>query len=299
MRHAVLGAGGVGGLLAAALARSGEDVVALMRSETLRRYSGHLHIDSVVLGRFTAEVDGAARLDHPVDVVWVATKSTGLDEGLAAAPAEAVGSALVVPLLNGLDHVARLRRDYDRVSAAAIRVETERTAPGRIRQVSPFLSVEVAPDRDGPTGRAIVEQAASALTTAGVAATVRDDELGVLWDKFALLAPVALATTALDAPLGVVREDARYAGCQDEVFALALREGASTDPEAVRRMVRAAPAGMRSSMQKDVEQGRTPELDAIAGGILRRAARYEVPIPFTEALIALILKRFGPANGAG
>lgn len=295
MRHAVLGAGGVGGLLAAALARSGEDVVALMRTETLRRYSGQLHIDSVVLGTFTIDVEGAARLDDPVDVVWVATKSTGLDESLAAAPAEAVGSALVVPLLNGLDHVARLRRDYDRVSAAAIRVETERTAPGRIRQVSPFLSVEVAPDRDGPAGRAVAEEAAAALTTAGVPATVRDDELGVLWDKFALLAPVALATTALDAPLGVVREDARYAGCQDEVFALALKDGASTDPEAVRTMVRLAPEGMRSSMQKDVEQGRTPELDAIAGGILRRAASHEVPIPFTEALIALILKRLTPA----
>jgi 2-dehydropantoate 2-reductase len=299
LRHAVLGAGGVGGLLAAALARAGEDVVVLMRGEALRRYSGHLHVHSVVLGTFTTDVEGAAMLDDPVDVLWVTTKSTGLDESLAAAPPEAVGSALVVPLLNGLDHVTRLRRDYDRVSAAAIRVETERTAPGRIRQVSPFLTVEVAPHRDTPAGRAVVDEVATVLTAAGIPATVRDDELGVLWDKFALLAPVALATTGLDAPLGAVREDARYAGCQEEVFALALRDGASTDPEAVRRMVRAAPEEMRSSMQKDVEQGRTPELDAIAGGILRRAASYEVPIPCTEALIALILKRLGTVSGGG
>ncbi|HEV7194629.1 MAG TPA: 2-dehydropantoate 2-reductase N-terminal domain-containing protein, partial [Pedococcus sp.] len=251
MRHAVLGAGGVGGLLAAALARSGEDVVLLLRDETLRRYPDHLQVDSVVLGSFSAEVEATARLERPVDVLWVATKSTGLDESLAAAPAQAVGHALVVPLLNGLDHVARLRRDYDLVSAAAIRVETERTAPGRIRQLSPFLGVEISPDPDRPSARAVVERAAAALTAAGVPTTVRDDELGVLWDKFALLAPLALATTGLDATLGAVREDARFVGCQDEVFELAHREGASTDPEAVRRLVRAAPDDMRSSMQKD------------------------------------------------
>ena len=32
------------------------------------------------------------------------------------------------------------------------------------------------------------------------------------------------------------------------------------------------PANMRSSMQKDVEQGNAPELDAIAGPILRGGA---------------------------
>src|SRR6478752_1898945 len=44
MRHAVLGAGGVGGLLAAALSRSGYEVVALMREPTLSRYPGRFEV---------------------------------------------------------------------------------------------------------------------------------------------------------------------------------------------------------------------------------------------------------------
>lgn len=294
MRHAVLGAGGVGGLLAAALARSGEGVVMLMRPESLRAYEGSIQVDSAVLGSFTVRVEGAPRLERPVDVLWVTTKSTGLEESLAQAPPHAVAGALVIPLLNGLDHVARLRRDYQQVCAAAIRVETERTAPGSIRQRSPFLRAEIAYPPDAPAARTVVEEAAAALTTAGVDTTVRDDELGVLWDKFAFLAPLALATTALDAPVGAVRDDPRFTGCQDEVLTLAEREGAPTDPDAVRKLVRAAPEAMRSSMQKDVDNGKAPELDAIAGAITRRAIRYDLPIPATDALIELILQRTGP-----
>jgi len=150
MRHAVLGAGGVGGLLAAALARSGQDVVLLMRAESLPRYPGQVQIDSAVLGSFTIEVRAAPQLDHRVDALWVTTKATGLDESLQAAPATTVADAMVIPMLNGLDHVAILRQTYRLVSAAAIRVETERTSPGHIRQLSAFLRAELAASQQFP-----------------------------------------------------------------------------------------------------------------------------------------------------
>jgi 2-dehydropantoate 2-reductase len=71
MRHAIVGAGGVGGLLAAALGRSGVDVVALMRDQTLSSYPGRFIVESRVLGSFTVEVPAVAQLDREVDVVWV------------------------------------------------------------------------------------------------------------------------------------------------------------------------------------------------------------------------------------
>ena len=40
-----------------------------------------------------------------VDVLWVATKATQLEDALTLAPAEVVGDAVVVPLLNGVDHL--------------------------------------------------------------------------------------------------------------------------------------------------------------------------------------------------
>jgi ketopantoate reductase len=48
---------------------------------------------------------------------------------------------------------------------------------------------------------------------------------------------------------------------------------------------------MRSSMQKDVAEGREPELDAIAGPIVRGGDRHAIPVPSTEELISLVSAR--------
>ena len=146
---------------------------------------------------------------------------------------------------------------------------------------SPFLRVELAASDD----------LADELVTAGIACSIRDDEVSLLWDRLAFLAPVALATTALDAPLGVARTDERFRRCQDEALAAAACEGARIDGAALRALSDAAPAEMRSSMQKDVAAGRMPELDAIAGPILRAAARHEIPVPATAELTEAVRAR--------
>src|SRR6202011_3276548 len=90
MRHAVLGAGGVGALVAAALPQDGQDVLLLLRPETLEEYAGGLHVESRVLGEIEVDVPATARLGRPVDVLWVTVKATQLDGALEiAAPAVA------------------------------------------------------------------------------------------------------------------------------------------------------------------------------------------------------------------
>jgi 2-dehydropantoate 2-reductase len=53
------------------------------------------------------------------------------------------------------------------------------------------------------------------------------------------------------------------------------------------------PANMRSSMQKDVENRKAPELDAIAGPILRAAAGHGIEVPTTKQLAAAVERRAG------
>ena len=278
MRHAVLGAGGIGGLLGAALARVGSQVVLLMRPESHASYDGRLTVESDVLGNFEVDVAAGSTLDGSIDVLWVTTKAAGLESALGLAPPERVGNASVVPLLNGIDHVALLRAHYPNVVAGAIRVESERVAPGRVRQIFPFLRVDLA------GGEAIVRE----LREAGIDAHTQDDEVTLLWAKLAFLGPVALATSAFDAPIGAVRTDERYLGCLEEVIAVARAAGAQIDEHALRDFVAKAPPGIRSSMQKDVAAGRPPELDAIAGPIQRGGRRHGIPTPNTDELARLV-----------
>src|SRR5918995_7135961 len=148
MRHGVLGAGGVGGFLGGALARAGRDVVLLMRPEALAEYDGRLRVESAMLGDVELDVPAASILDRAVDVLWVTPKATQLDAALELVPPDRLGECVVVPLLNGLDHVAllRARLGADRVVAGAIAVESERVEVGKIRQKTAFADVTLAPD---------------------------------------------------------------------------------------------------------------------------------------------------------
>jgi 2-dehydropantoate 2-reductase len=278
MRHAVLGAGGIGGLLAGALARSNGEVVMLLRPSTLSRFEVRLRVESVVLGDFEVEVDAVSALDRPVDALWVTTKATQLTAAWSLASPELVAESPVIPLLNGVDHLALLRTRYTNVVAAAIRVESERVSPSLIRQSSPFLRVDMAG----------AEPMQEALRAAGIECHDSDDERSLLWGKLVVLAPIALATTAIAAQFGAVRIDDRFVGCREEAIAVAKAEGAKVNAAATRAFHQQVPADMRSSMQKDVAAGRQPELDAIAGPIIRAGARHGIPTPNTDSLAAEI-----------
>jgi 2-dehydropantoate 2-reductase len=286
LRHAVLAPGGIGALVAATLARAGREVVLLVRPPSLRSYPGRIQVESVVLGSFAVDVDAESQLSREVEVLWVTPKAIMLDAAVGLASPAQVRRAAVVPLMNGIDHVARLRDRYELVVAGAIRVESERRPDWRVHQKTPFIRVEL-----GPGGGEI----AGELRAAGIECTVRDDEAEVLWAKLAFLAPVALTTSALGEPIGAVRHDprwrARLEGAQAEVVAVASAEGIAIDEDALRSLHATVPETTQSSMQKDIAAGNEPELAAIAGPILRGGARHGVDVRATRELVALVRQR--------
>lgn len=292
MRVAVLGPGGVGGLLAGLLAKAGSSVVLLAGEETARAIGERgLRIESILFGDFDVTVETATRLPHEVDVCIVTVKATQLEPALERVPPEVVGDGLVVPFLNGLDHVSLLRSRYhENVAAATIRVETTRVETGLIRQTSPFAAVEIAIS-DAVRGR--VERFAERLRASGLNVRLREDETPMLWDKLSLLAPLALLTTHERGNVGVIRTRRRDDAMAliSEVAAVARAEGATSDPEATIRLLDAAPAAFESSMQRDQAAGRPLELDAIGGVVLRHAAAAGVPVPVTSRLVADLRER--------
>src|SRR6202021_1906764 len=82
MRHAILGAGGVGGLIGACLAHAGASVTLVVRRENLERYPKQLRLESPY-GNFKVDVAVAAEVP-PVDVLWITVKATRLEAALTA-----------------------------------------------------------------------------------------------------------------------------------------------------------------------------------------------------------------------
>ncbi|MGO9435323.1 MAG: ketopantoate reductase family protein, partial [Terracidiphilus sp.] len=195
----------------------------------------------------------------------------------------------IVPLLNGIDHVSLLRARYgsERVIPATIAVETERVSPGHIVHRSPFARLNVL-----SAGQPMLGSTINQLQQLGFECHFIDDEPTLMWSKLVFLAPFALSTTAADKTTGEILADPEWRelglDCLREVCAVALAEGAKVDAEAVIAGVMKMPGNMRSSMQKDVAQHKAPELDAIAGPILRGAARHGIDVPVTRKLVAAV-----------
>jgi 2-dehydropantoate 2-reductase len=123
----------------------------VVRASALEQFPDEVRLESPQLGSFTAHVEKAAQVPA-ADVLWIAVKATQLEDALRSVP-DPAAVKIVVPLLNGVDHVARLRDifGHESVVAGTIAGEMERVAPGRYLHPSPFLMLNVS-----SSGRAIL-----------------------------------------------------------------------------------------------------------------------------------------------
>jgi 2-dehydropantoate 2-reductase len=301
MTIAVLGPGGVGGLVASALARAGEKVVVVARERTAETIAERgLSVHSVTFGDFGTRVIARTRLasDEHIDVLIVATKAAGLHAALERIEVE---PDLVLPLLNGLDHLAVLRErfDPDVVLASTIRVEADRPEPGVIVHTSRFLLIDMATHSESALPR--MRALAGALERAEIPVRMTlpvsaRAEAQVMWSKLVRLNALACTTSAYDKLLGEIRSTpelrADLVATIEEACAVGRAEGAEdVDPQTALGELELAHDTLGSSMQRDVAAGRPPELDAIPGAILRAGARHGLACPTIERLVVTIAAR--------
>jgi 2-dehydropantoate 2-reductase len=279
-------------LLAALLARAGEEVAVIARPRTAELIERRgISVESARFGAFTARPDAAAGLTTPVPFLVVATKATTLVDALERIRGE---PHLVVPLLNGLDHMEVLRDRFGpaRVAAGSIRIETDRPEPGRIVHTSPFLRVELA--ADDPALRPAVGELRGILERAGVPTEIGPSEGHVLWSKLVRLAPLALTTTVAERPIGFIRSDSHWRGVLEaairETAAVASADGAHIDPALPLAELDEAHPTLSTSMQRDLAAGRAPEL-AIPGAVLRAAGHHGLECPTIEELTERVAQR--------
>ncbi len=311
MRIAIVGAGGVGGVLAGLLARAGGvDVVVVARGahgEAIRRDG--LSVDSP-LGPFTVRVPvveepGGA---GPADAVLVAVKAWQVAEvAPRLAPLVAAGG-VAVPLQNGVEAAGRLAAALgdDRVAGGLVAVLAWIEAPGRVKHVGwpPRLRI----GERGALGRAPsprLEALAAALRSAGIGAEVVPDVEAASWEKFLLIEPWGSVAAVARAPWGVVRAVAEtralHVAAMEEVAALARARGVALAPDAVARTLAfldGVTPEATASMQRDVGAGRPSELDDQTGAVVRLARAAGVAVPVHEMLYGALAPQERAARGA-
>jgi 2-dehydropantoate 2-reductase len=122
-----------------------------------------IRLESQAFGTFTARPDAFEELRESPGVLIVTVKAPFLESALDRIPAALAVNALVVPLLNGIEHMAVLRTRFPAnvVAGAIAGFEAVAAEPGRIVHTSLVPTVHLA--SDNPALRSRAEQFAELL----------------------------------------------------------------------------------------------------------------------------------------
>ena len=310
MRIAIVGAGGVGGLLGGLLTRAGNEVALLARGahlEAIRREGLR-----VTNGGETFTVHPAGAADDPAalggsaEAILVCVKTWQLPE-LAPKLSALVGPAtVVIPTENGVTAADELAKALGEgpVLGGTCDVSAWVEGPGRIRQRGKGIRLVVGERRGGASAR--VERVCGVLRAAGIEAEATGDVDAALWRKFLFIEPWGSIGAVTRASVGVVRTlpetRALLTAAIQELLAVARARGVRLSDnvaEDTLHRIGLLPPDATSSMQRDIQAGRPSELHDQTGAALRLAREAGVTAPVHGFLYAALLPQESVSRSSG
>ena len=303
---AIVGAGAIGGLLGAHLARAGEDVTLIARGR---------HLEAMRSRGLTVRRGGEEFTVHPrvtddmaaigdAGVVFLTLKAHGIP---VVAPA--IGSALksgaaVVGAMNGIPWWYFRDRHLESVDPGGVisrSIPYEQVVGSVVYPAAtlaePGVVVHEEGDRvslgepDGGTSER-TKAISRMLTSAGFKAPVQARLRNEIWLKLvgnATLNPVSAVTRAtMGEMFATDRSRAFIRGLMEEVVRVAGAYDVEMPVSLDRRMEGAAAlGGHKTSMLQDLEAGKPLETDALLGAVIELAQARDVDVPSLRALFAL------------
>jgi 2-dehydropantoate 2-reductase len=288
MKVCIVGAGGVGGLLAAVLRRAGVDVSLLVteRHLTAIRQKGLTLIGPD--GRFSVELQAETdpRAIGVCDVVIVTVKMWAVEALAPTLKALLGANTAVIPLQNGIDAPEVLAKalGWAHVVYGSASMNAAIEEPGVIRQRNPTYGITVAEKQGGESSR--LAKLKETFGAAGISVEIGNDGPALLWDKFIGLVSNSSLCALLRSPMGVVQKDddswALYSAVFNEVVATGRASGISLpEDKAELRLARArtGPPMVMPSMAVDVVAGNRLELPWLAGRVRELGRTHGIPTP--------------------
>jgi len=293
-RILIAGAGAIGGLYAAYLAKVA-DVAVL---DTNRAHVEAIRQDGLRLTGCTESVTkleafaSAAELgSRRFDAVIILVKSQATEAAFHSIRPVLEGRPVLVTFQNGMGNEELLARISDLDVAHGVSFEAARyDGPGRVHHLVHGEDSWLGPAR-GAVGS--VAWLGELMTKSGLPTKVVADPRGAIWGKFifnSVMNPVGAIVMGVNAARYDVPEmraliDDMAAECVRVAEALGIK--LEFDPMYLVKKIRSGEAPLSKhagSMAQDIEAGRETELEAMTGYIVREAKELGVPVPVTESV---------------
>lgn len=296
LKLAVLGAGGIGGFMGGALARSGQDVSVIARGSHLQAIRDRgLTVESVSLGKFQSRVKATDRPSDvgAVDLVLFCVKSYDTEKALESIGPLIGEDTTVLSFQNGVDNEDKIARAVGKIHvlAGAISVESFIAEPGLIKETWGPVMMAMGELSGEITPRA--KKIHSALINTGLKCELSTRIQEILWEKFLFICPIGGVCSVTRASIGDVMDFEQTRNllitAMKEVEAVARAKGINLADDIVPRTLAQAGRVNKStkpSMLRDLERGKRLEVDALSGAVSRLGRQFSVPTPVNDFIYA-------------
>ncbi|MDD2240411.1 MAG: ketopantoate reductase family protein [Kiritimatiellae bacterium] len=236
----------------------------------------------------------------PADVVIVSVKSVALLDTLPAITPFIAPQTQILPLLNGItaQDVLADAFGWPHVLHGLVHCESSMRSGHAViqRGGDKIIFGEARNAPPSPRVRAV----AAWLERLGIRHKVPEDMRAAQWRKFILNVGINQAQAVLRAPCRELQQNPdsmRLARTlMDEAAAIAVAlgiPGAADLPAWAESIIRAAEPDNKTSMLQDVEAGRPPEVDLLAGTVCRLGRAHGIPTPANQ----MVLQRVAMDDG--
>lgn len=288
MKILILGAGATGGYFGGRLTAAGADVKFLVRE----RRAAQLEADGLViesaLGNLSTPVRTvqAGQLTAPHDAVILSCKAYDLAGAIAAIRPAVGADTLILPLLNGMKHLAVLDAAFgaEHVLGGSCHLSVTLGADGVIRHLNQLHLLTFGPRFEAQAGRCAV--LLDIFLRANFEPKLRTDITQAMWDKWVLLASLAGLTCLFRASVGEIAATGHgrrlMQGMIEECRKVAEASGygpSDEHMETIARLLTDPGSKVVASMLRDMQKDARIEADLIIYDMLRRAEAAGIATP--------------------
>jgi 2-dehydropantoate 2-reductase len=292
MKILILGAGGVGGYVGALLgARGGAAVSLVARGAHLEaiRKTGLTVVEDEESWNFRPDAAVADPSGLGIfDLILVTVKHTSLEESLGLVTGNVGPKTVILSLLNGVEHRREILTRYPDadVLEGCIYILSHIERPGVVRKKGGIFRLCWGREGFDPAEYASIRELFDrALPRHTPTARIAEEQ----WKKYLFIASMAALTsyhrTTMDRIVAERREELE--NLLEEIASVARAKKIPMDEEIVRatlrKMEKVLP-GAKTSMQRDLEQGKPAEIEALPGYVVHEGARLGIPTPLMERI---------------
>lgn len=297
LKYMILGAGGTGGILGAALTKSGKNVTLIARGSNLEAMQKNGLIihhlwdqteDQIPV--HAVSMEESASLSLTPDVIFVCVKGYSLDSVLPFIRQAASPHTIVIPILNIYGTGARLQKSLPEstVLDGCIYVSAALEQPGILVQHGPILRVVFGP-RNPAYISPVLSKIQSDLCESGIDGILSKHIQRDALEKFSYVSPIGAAGLYLHAVAGDFQKEgpARelFKSMIREISTLAAAMGYPFEKDYVEvnlEILSHLSADATTSMQRDIMEGKPSELDGLVMEVVRLGRDYSVSLPCYE-----------------